>query len=103
LTTTVTCASCGAPLSPEQAVRVRCEFCGAVNDVAAPQVVAVAQKLNRLGIRVPDRIMSVEDIEADLASRQAAEREKRRTALIVCAVLVVVFGLVLAAAMVAQP
>jgi hypothetical protein len=74
---------------------VTCSFCGRVNDVASANVVAVARRLEQAGIRVPDRLMSREDIEADIARRQADERDKRRTALIVAGVLSGIFLAVL--------
>jgi LSD1 subclass zinc finger protein len=96
LTTNLACASCGAPLTPESgAVRVTCAYCKAVNDVASPGAVRVAKRLEAAGIRVPDRVMSLDEIEADIAQRQAAERERLRTARIVAAALGVAFLIVL--------
>ncbi|MCB9582102.1 MAG: hypothetical protein H6717_34020 [Polyangiaceae bacterium] len=76
-------------------VRVACPFCGAMNDIASEGTVRVAKKLEQLGIRVPERPMSVSDIEADFARKAAEERQKRRTAIFVAPVLTAVFLVIL--------
>jgi hypothetical protein len=79
-------------------VRVSCSYCGAVNDVASPGAVRVARELERLRIRLPDRSLTVVQIEADFAERAAAERARLRTVWILALALSIVFvtGLVLA-------
>jgi uncharacterized Zn finger protein (UPF0148 family) len=100
-TTRIACASCGAPLDPSAGVRIACPYCGTVNDVASKGAVQVANRLEQLGVRVPERPMSISDIEAELAERAAAERERRRTAILVAGVAGVLFTLVLAAILIA--
>ena len=95
-TTNLACATCGAPLTPPASeVRVTCAYCGAVNDIASPGAVRVAKKLEAAGIRVPNWIMSIEAIEAGIAARNDAERDRLRTATILAAVFAVVFLIVL--------
>jgi len=101
-TTDLACSGCGGPLKVAgNEVRVACPFCGAMNDIASEGAVRVAKKLDQLGIRVPERPMSVSDIEAKLARKAAEERAKRRTALIVATVLSVVFLVILGAVLLA--
>ena len=95
-TTQVLCAGCGGPLTPDSLPRVTCRFCGTVNDLASPKAVAIGQKLEKLGIRVPSHGMSSEEIAADIASREAERRAKLRTARILALVISIVFCLVMA-------
>jgi hypothetical protein len=96
------CTACGGPLAPQgNAVRVRCTYCGTTNDVASAGAVQVARKLDALGIRVPERPMTIEQIEEELASGAAKKEAERRTAIIVacvvCAITFVIVVIVLAA------
>jgi hypothetical protein len=100
-TTDIVCASCGGPLDPAAGIRVSCAYCGTVNDVASKGAVQVAKKLEQIGVRLPERPMSVADIEAELAERAAAEKERLRTARIIAAVAAVIFVAVLAAILIA--
>jgi predicted RNA-binding Zn-ribbon protein involved in translation (DUF1610 family) len=101
-TTDLACSGCGGPLKATgNEVRVTCPFCGAMNDIASEGAVRVAKKLDQLGIRVPERPMSVSDIEADFARKAAEENAKRRTAIIVAAVLSAVFLVILFAVLLA--
>jgi hypothetical protein len=100
-TTGLGCTACGAPLAPQgNAVRVSCSYCGAINEIASAGAVRVAKKLEQFGIRVPERPMTIEEIEAELAGHRNAERERRRMALIVATVVALAVVLVLVLVMV---
>lgn len=98
----IACTACGAPLAPQgNAVRVRCTYCGATNDIASAGAVQVARKLDQLGIRVPERPMTIAQIEERLAADEAKKRDERRTAIIVACVLSGIFLVVLLIVLVA--
>jgi hypothetical protein len=67
-------------------VRVRCAHCGTTVDVTSEAVTRAAAALQRAGIRVPDKPMTLEDIHAKIAAREAAAREARNRAIVVSAV-----------------
>jgi hypothetical protein len=97
------CPTCGGPLDPAASeIRTRCPFCGAAVNLASAGALRVASTLDRLGIRVPDKPMTVDQIEEEIAERERARRMQLRDAAIVAAVLLgvaVVVGLALVAVM----
>jgi hypothetical protein len=89
------CASCGAPLAPEpRQVRVTCRYCGAASDIASEAALRLAGQLAGK-IRVAPKLMSVEDIEADIREREQRRRSQQRHALIVAMIVAgVLLGIV---------
>ncbi|MEJ7729102.1 MAG: hypothetical protein WKG00_07800 [Polyangiaceae bacterium] len=84
---TLACPSCGAPLTPaSHEVRVRCAHCGATVDVTSEGVARAAAALQRAGIRVPDKPMTMEEIHAKIAVREGAARAARKRAIVVSSV-----------------
>ena len=91
------CSHCGGPLHPEpNAVRVTCSYCATVTEVVSETTQKLARQVEALGIRLPERVMTTEEIEEGFRQREREERERRRTALIIAAVLVPLFLLFLA-------
>jgi hypothetical protein len=80
-------------------VRVRCTYCGATNDIASAGAVQVARKLDQLGIRVPERPMTIDEIEDRLAQMEAKKRDERRMALIVAGVVCAIVGVMVVIAL----
>jgi LSD1 subclass zinc finger protein len=94
-TSVVSCQGCGAPLEPEAgAMRATCSYCGAVNDIASEGALKLAEKLAGK-IRVAPRLMTVDEISAQIAEREEAKEAERRHAIRVATVLGIVFVLVL--------
>ena len=94
----VDCPRCGAPLTPgARDVRVCCAHCGATVDLTSEGVARVAAAIERAGIRVAGQPMTMTDIHAELAEREAAARAKRRQALILAAVFCVIIAALLGA------
>jgi LSD1 subclass zinc finger protein len=99
----VACTSCGGPLMPQgNAVRVRCTFCGATNDIASAGAVQVARTLDRFGIRVPENPMTIAQIEEELARGEAKKREARRMGIIVAMVAFLVAAVIVVVALAAS-
>lgn len=93
------CPKCGAPITPNpHDVRVRCTHCGSTVEITSEGALHVAEALARVGIRIPDHVMSVEDIEEKIATRERERRAATRTALIVT--FSVIFFLVIVVAIV---
>lgn len=92
----VTCPHCGGRLEPGADPRVRCAHCGTVSEVVGEGALRAARVLEQVGIKVPANPRTIEDIEQELAERKAVEDEKRRTAIIIAAVVLVIVGLAVA-------
>lgn len=95
------CERCGAALAAvAPGTVVRCGYCGAENTVPLPPPPSpVVVQVGNLGIRVPDRPMTVEQIEEGFREKARAEADRLRTARIFAgvfaAVFIVVLGIVL--------
>jgi hypothetical protein len=97
----LTCPHCGGRLEPGPDPRVRCAHCGTVSEVVGEGALRAARVLEQVGIKVPANPRTIEDIEQELADRQAVADEKRRTAIIMAVVVLVVVGLLATLAIVA--
>jgi uncharacterized Zn finger protein (UPF0148 family) len=93
----LSCPACGGPLRPAaSSARVICGHCGTVSEIASEGALRVAKVLERAGIRMPERPMTIDQIEDDLREREQAVEMRRKTAIVVAvAILVVVGGVVL--------
>jgi LSD1 subclass zinc finger protein len=90
----VTCNGCGAPLAPAPgSVRATCSYCGATSDVASEGALALAEKLKGK-IRVAPRLMTLDEIEADIDERERQKRAASRHAMMVAAITLAIVGLV---------
>lgn len=89
----LTCESCGAPLGGStSSAHAICSYCSATNVVATEQAVQVAKVLDRHNIRFPDNPRSLSQIEAELTERRDAEESKRRSAVLISVVILVLVG-----------
>ena len=55
---------------------VVCEYCGVETSLASPGAEAAAVALETLGLRLPERPMSSDELDDQLAERAAHERER---------------------------
>lgn len=95
---TIGCTTCGAPLSPgAHEVRVRCGHCGATVEVTSEGVTRAAAALQRAGIRVPERPMTMDDIQARIAEREATARAARKQAIVISGVCMGIAAVVVVA------
>ncbi|MEZ4371483.1 MAG: hypothetical protein R3B07_11690 [Polyangiaceae bacterium] len=93
----ISCTSCGGPLTPEgNQVRVTCPYCKAVNEIASAGAVKVAKQLDALGIRVPERPRTLDQIHEEISERQRAEATARRHHVTVALVMLGVVGVLVA-------
>lgn len=87
------CPGCGAPLRPEaQAARVTCAHCGTVSEMATEGAMKVARVLEKHGLRMPEKPMSISEIEDEIRERDAVATMQRQTATIMAAVIVALLG-----------
>ncbi len=87
----VACPTCGGPIEPPAGqVRTRCPYCGATVDVTSHEALKAAAVLDRLGIRVPDNPMTVDQIREEMADRERESAAQRQTAIIVAGVVIAI-------------
>lgn len=82
-------------MTPGADPRVRCSHCGVVSEVVGEGALRMARVLEQVGLRLPDKPMTVEEIEAEFRERDHEERARRKTALLVALVTAAALGLVL--------
>lgn len=73
-----------------------------VDDAASKGAMHVAKTLDQMGVRAPERPMSIADIESELAERTAAERERQPTMLVIAGVAAALFVVVRGAILIAS-
>lgn len=69
---------------------VVCEYCGVETSLASPGAEAAAVALETLGLRLPERPMSTEELDDQVAERAARERERLLRIRLLAAVFFVV-------------
>ncbi|MBI2897475.1 MAG: zinc ribbon domain-containing protein [Deltaproteobacteria bacterium] len=77
------CPHCGARLTPGPDPRARCEHCGTVSEILGEGALRTARVLEQIGLRLPEKPMTLDDIDAELREREAAANARRNTALVI--------------------
>lgn len=58
---------------------VVCEYCGVETSLASPGAEAAAVALEKVGLRLPERPMTSDELDEEVAQRAAHERERLRS------------------------